>query len=220
MAETTDTRRRTIMAKTPLDKPVILIWLCTVAILPAWVGALAEGPAQAVNPLATWEVTEDDSAPDGNHVLALSSPNHKSRRTYNLCWTDGISFGDGEIGVLFKANTGVIDQGGGIIWRAVDKDNHYVCRANPLEDNLWLYHTVDGRRVSIQRADVKMTSGDWHEVRVVHAGNHIRCFYDGKLLIEVDDDTFTEAGGVGLWTKADAATSFDVFRVEKAGGDR
>ena len=34
-------------------------------------------------------------------------------------------------------------------------------------------------------------------------------------LLEFTDNTFTKAGGVGLWTKADAATSFDDFTVNK-----
>jgi hypothetical protein len=32
-------------------------------------------------------------------------------------------------------------------------------------------------------------------------------------LYEVEDATFTEAGRVGLWTKADSVTHFDDFEV-------
>jgi hypothetical protein len=38
--------------------------------------------------------------------------------------------------------------------------------------------------------------------------------FDGKKLFEVEDDTFTEAGRIGLWTKADSVTRFDDFRFE------
>jgi len=31
--------------------------------------------------------------------------------------------------------------------------------------------------------------------------------------LEVDDDTFPESGGVGLWTKADAVTWFRDFEI-------
>ncbi len=166
------------------------------------------------SPLATWEVTEDSTAPDGKKVLALSSPNHESRGTFNLCWTDTVSFLDGEISVKFKANTGVIDQGGGPIWRAKDNDNYYVCRANPLESNLRLYYVKDGGRTQLDSATTDIPSGQWHEVKIKHAGNHIECYLNEKKLLDVDDETFTEPGGVGLWTKADAATSFDEFEVE------
>ena len=36
---------------------------------------------------------------------------------------------------------------------------------------------------------------------------------DGKKAIEWDDDTFKEAGKVGLWTKADAQTNFDDLKI-------
>jgi len=33
--------------------------------------------------------------------------------------------------------------------------------------------------------------------------------YNGKQLFEVEDSTFSDAGKVGLWTKADSTTLFD-----------
>lgn len=40
-------------------------------------------------------------------------------------------------------------------------------------------------------------------------GERFAISYDGKLLFSLVDETFTEAGGVGLWTKADSVTRFD-----------
>ena len=54
-------------------------------------------------------------------------------------------------------------------------------------------------------------AGQWHTIRVTHKGNHIRCYLNGKLHLDVKDATFSEFGPVGLWTKADAVTSFDDF---------
>jgi hypothetical protein len=42
----------------------------------------------------------------------------------------------------------------------------------------------------------------------VHKGNKIQCYLNGKMLLEVTDDTFQQAGKIGLWTKADAQTYF------------
>ena len=36
---------------------------------------------------------------------------------------------------------------------------------------------------------------------------------NGEHLFDVEDETFSEAGKVGLWTKADASVSFDAFSV-------
>src|SRR4051812_45839781 len=45
-----------------------------------------------------------------------------------------------------QALSGKEDQAGGVIWRARDVNNYYVARANALEDNVTIYHTVNGRR--------------------------------------------------------------------------
>jgi hypothetical protein len=40
-------------------------------------------------------------------------------------------------------------------------------------------------------------------------GNHFRVRLHDTLLFEADDRTFTDAGKVGLWTKANSETYFD-----------
>jgi hypothetical protein len=82
---------------------------------------------------------------------------------------------------------------------------------NPLEDNFRLYKVVNGKRTQLDSSAVEAPSGKWHLIRVVHQGNRIQCYFGGKLHLDVRDDTFTETGKVGLWTKADAVTSFDDF---------
>ena len=44
-------------------------------------------------------------------------------------------------------------------------------------------------------------------------GNHIMCFIDDKKLLDVSDDEIKDAGLIGLWTKADASSSFDNIAV-------
>lgn len=158
-----------------------------------------------------WAVQEDAAAPSGNHVLALPKVERFNGDTFNLCWTDRISFRDGEIAVKVKANTGKIDQGGGPIWRVKDGDNYYIARWNPLEDNFRVYYVKDGRRVQLDSARVKADPAKWHTIKIDQRGDSIACYLDGEKLLEVNDKAFTESGGVGLWTKADAATSFDDF---------
>ena len=40
-------------------------------------------------------------------------------------------------------------------------------------------------------------------------GNRFRVIYGGQPVFEVEDATFSDAGKVGLWTKADSVTLFD-----------
>lgn len=182
------------------------------------IGQLPDGwKVEATNqkgPLATWKVFEDKTAPSGNKVLALTAPNHDFGGTFNLCWTNKINFENGEITVMFKANTGEEDEGGGVIWRAQDKGNYYISRYNPLENNFRIYYVKDEARKILASARIKLPAGKWYELKIIQNGKNITGYLNGNKLLEVDDETFTKPGGVGLWTKADAVTSFDNFEVK------
>jgi len=61
---------------------------------------------------------------------------------------------DGYVEVKFKAaRRGREDQAGGVVWRWKDGDNYYVARANALENNVSLYYTANGRRITIKYVD-------------------------------------------------------------------
>ena len=167
---------------------------------------------------AVWEVTGDATAPSARNMIAITA-NENHGQTYNLLIAEDTSYRDLDIGVMVQAGTGKEDQGGGPIWRVKDADNYYVARWNPLEDNFRVYFVKDGRRRQIGSADVKTDSGTWHEIEIEHEGYRIEASLDGKKMIEVVDSTFAEAGMVGLWTKADAATAFDDLEVEGADSD-
>jgi hypothetical protein len=46
-------------------------------------------------------------------------------------------------------------------------------------------------------------------LRVVAAGPLFAVYLNDKKLYDVEDRTYTEAGKVGVWTKADSVTQFD-----------
>lgn len=165
--------------------------------------------------MATWKVVEAADAPSKPNVLEIETKN--ANATYNLLLAEGTSFADLDISVKVKAKSGKDDQGGGLIWRAKNENNYYVCRMNPLETNFRVYKVVDGKRKQLQSAEVKTETAKWYTVRAVMTGNHIQCFLDGKKLLDVKDDEFKEAGMVGLWTKADASSYFDDLAVSKPG---
>jgi hypothetical protein len=133
---------------------------------------------------------------------------------FNLCVAQNTSYQDVDFSVAFKAVRGQKDQGGGLVWRYQDANNYYVCRMNPLEDNFRVYKVVDGKRTQLgTKEDLKVPVGEWHTLRVKQAGDRIECYLDGRKYLEVRDETFRKAGKVGLWTKADAQTYFDDFKV-------
>ena len=163
--------------------------------------------------LATWKVITDKTAPSGTKVLALTKINHFYPGTFNLCWTNNISFLNGEISLKFKSHTGKEDQGGGIMWRVKDKNNYYVVRFNPLEDNFRLYTVKRGIRRMLATAKVHLKAGKWHSMKIIHRGKRIKAYLNGKKLLDYKTNVFSKAGGVGVWTKSDAVTSFDDFTV-------
>jgi hypothetical protein len=158
---------------------------------------------------AVWAVEQDPSAPSGGGVLALVDPNGASGSTFNIAWTDQAPFQDGRIEVKVRAGEGREDKGGGPIWRVQDKDNYYIARWNPLENNARLYFVQNGSRKELASADVRASRDEWHTLAIEHQGERITGSFDGRPLWEVDDDTFPDAGGIGVWTKADAASRFD-----------
>lgn len=176
---------------------------------PGW---KAEGTNQR-GPVATWAVQADADAPSKPNVLVLTDAKEGAGGTFNLYWTDRVTFKDGVIEVKVKAGTGHVDQGGGPVWRVQDKNNYYIARWNPLEDNFRLYYVKDGDRKMLDSARVRADASKWHTVRIEHKGNEIRCYFDGEALLKDKDETLPAAGGVGLWTKADAVTAFDDLMV-------
>jgi len=164
------------------------------------------------NATGTWEVVADPTAPSKPNVLAQASSNH-SGSYFNVAVANEPSLKDVSLAVRSRAVAGREDQGGGLVWRYRDIGNYYIARQNNLEDNFRVYKVVDGRRIQLGSADVTAKTGTWHDMTIAMAGNHIQCFFDAKKYLDVTDDTFKEAGKIGLWTKADAQTHFDDFRV-------
>jgi hypothetical protein len=158
-----------------------------------------------------WKVVEDKDAPGG---LALAQTKTDKAATFNICVLEGTSYKDVDLTVSFKAMAGDVDQGGGPVWRFENGDNYYLARMNPLEDNFRLYKVVAGQRKQLATVDVAAEAGKWHTLRVVHKGNAIACYLNGKKYLEAKDDTFPGAGKIGVWSKADAQTRFAGFTIK------
>jgi hypothetical protein len=158
-----------------------------------------------------WTVERDEG---GGVVLKQSG-----KATFPLALKEGTNVRDGFVEVKFKPISGSEDRAGGIVWRAKDANNYYVVRANALEDNVVLYKTVNGVRSSLDLVGKKggygvktpVPANQWHTLRVEFEGSRFSVIFNGKPLFAVEDATFSDAGTVGLWTKADSVTVFDGF---------
>jgi hypothetical protein len=154
-----------------------------------------------------WSVEADATAPSPPNVLKQSG-----RGDFPWCVKRDVSFADGYVEVKFKPLSGKQDQAGGVVWRWKDGDNYYVARANALENNVSLYYTQNGKRITIKYVDAPVAGNAWHLLRVDFSGAHITVSLDGKRTIELEDSHIAGAGAVGVWTKADSVTAFDDFR--------
>src|SRR2546428_5989411 len=115
---------------------------------------------------AKWSVEQDSSAPSKPHVLKQSGVG-----TFPICIYESANLKDGFVEVKFKPVAGKEDQAGGVIWRVKDANNYYIARANALEDNVTIYHTIGGKRVAFKSINTKVKSGVWHTLHVDFEGN-------------------------------------------------
>ena len=163
-----------------------------------------------------WAVMKDDSSPNQGNVLAQTDSDPTGYR-FPVCVYDGLTAKDVDVSVKFKPVSGKGDQGAGIVWRYRDKDNYYIVRANALESNVVLYKVENGKRTDLPLVGKgrtygmkeKVPSGEWGTLHVVAKGNHFEVYHNGKKLYDVEDETFKQAGKIGLWTKADSVIYFD-----------
>lgn len=163
-----------------------------------------------------WEIINDN----GNKVLAqlsMENPNYH----FNEIVFDGFIAKNIILKVKMKGVDGKMDQGGGFVWRFIDKDNYYVVRANPLEDNIVLYKVENGKRSDLPLigkgrtygADVEALGNGWNNLKLKVENSLFTVYLNDKEIFQVKDETFKEEGKVGLWTKADAVSYFDEFEI-------
>jgi hypothetical protein len=129
--------------------------------------------------------------------------------TYALALLDAPFLRDVDLAVTMRPVGGTEDPGGGLVWRVRDENHYYLARWNPREENLRLYVVQDGVRRALVTKSVKVPDHTWHRLRVQARGPRIEVFFDEDRLVLVEDRTFSTAGRIGVWVKADALTQFD-----------
>jgi hypothetical protein len=170
-----------------------------------------------------WEVVRDETAAHPSMVLAQVSRDATAGRFPLAVW-DRAMIRNGEASVAFKAMDGNIDRAAGIVWRYQDPNNYYIVRANAKENNVVLYKVEGGVRLSIAPKGLpsraygvkhEIQSLKWNTLRVVFDESLFTVFLNDERLFDAEDQTFKEAGKVGLWTKADSVTYFADFSFVK-----
>jgi hypothetical protein len=163
-------------------------------------------------PAGEWKVITTPKALSPPNVFAQLRAKGAEHH-YNIVLIEDTHTADLDLSVSFLPISGKADMGGGLVWRAKDDRNYYLTRANPLEQNIRVYHVVKGIRKMIGDYNEIIDIKKWHRLHVVNQGCHIQIFYDEKPIFDLCDETFKE-GRIGLWTKSDAVTYFDDLRLQ------
>ena len=166
----------------------------------------------AVGKPGKWTIEQQKDAPSGGQALGQVD-NDDTNARYPLAVANEPVLKDARVSVKCKAVSGEVDQACGLVFRYKDENNYYVTRSNVLEDNVRLYYVKDGKRKQFATWDGKVPGKAWNELAAEAKGDTLRVFFNGKKVIEAKDTTFTDAGKVGLWTKADSVTYFDDLKV-------
>ena len=154
-------------------------------------------------------------------MLAQTSTDATAGR-FPLAILESAKVANGSISVKFKAMSGTVDQAAGLVWRYHDPNNYYIVRANALEENVVLYKVENGQRLALApKGSPSKTYGvrrhipkqSWNTLAVQFEANVFTVSFGGEKLFQVIDSTFSGAGKVGLWTKADSVTYFDDLQV-------
>jgi hypothetical protein len=155
-----------------------------------------------------------------NKYLAQTDAD-STRSRFPVAVLSDVNSADVDLSVRFKPVSGRVDQAAGLVWRYRDQDNYYIVRANALENNVVLYKVEGGKRTDLPLKGEGRTygkksnvpAGQWSTLRVIANDRLFEVYFNGTKLYEVEDTTFTRAGKVGVWTKADSVTLFDDLTV-------
>jgi hypothetical protein len=169
-----------------------------------------------------WKATEwGIRVVEGNRVLGhFGFWDEDPDGVFPVCWVEGAEARDLTLTVRLLPVSpppgirGAVHDGAGIVLRFKDPDNYYLLRAVPHETRVRLYKVVGGKRDTLAGRDLEVATGQWHELKLRAAGSRFTAYFDGRELFAHEDNTFTEAGAFGLWSKPNNVTYFDDLRAE------
>jgi hypothetical protein len=158
---------------------------------------------------------------EGTNKYLAQLDKDSTRSRFPIAVRADVHAADVDLSVRFKPISGRVDRAAGLVWGYQNEDDYYIVRANALENNVVLYKVQKGTRTDLPLKgegrtygkNVQVPSGQWSTLRVVATGPRFEVYFNGTKLYEVEDTTFTQAGRVGVWTKADSVTYFDDLAV-------
>jgi len=170
-----------------------------------------------------WVVTQAMAEGGIRRVLAQTSQVPDLGRMPH-CLLKNYAGADVEIVVLIRPVSGDRAQAGGLVWRALDKQNYYALMLDAKNDQAAVYRVERGRPAPLPIAGedrkyahrIRIERDRWYQLRVRVTGARFEIFLDNAKRFEVQDGALRGAGAVGLATLADSVVQFDAFNVARA----
>lgn len=159
-----------------------------------------------------WIVINDPSASSGTMVLAQLDPDPTPDRVL-IAIENPMSIRDVHLSVRCRIVSGSFDQTCGLVARYRDPKNYFVTRASARDNAISLSIVQEGQLQELARWQGQVTATVWHSYRFEVRGLHLEVFWDGEQVIDYRG-AFTDAGRVGVETKADSIAYFDDLRAE------
>jgi hypothetical protein len=152
---------------------------------------------------------------DGDNQVLAQVDRDKTPRRFAMALVKNATYRDVKISVKAKPVAGEIERVAGLVWRYQDADHYYVARWNV--DSVRVDRVVNGERQLLTPRELPITlpAKTWHTLTVEHRGEHIKVFLGPQQVFEGRDPTYTKAGRIGVWIKADSLTYFDDLTAEE-----
>jgi hypothetical protein len=158
-----------------------------------------------------WEAIADKTA-IGGWALAETTGDSTDLH-FPMCIAPQISVLDVDATLRFKPVAGARDRAGGVVLRTLNATDYYVVVASARDGTIRLYRMQGGRRSLLASKEIPVTSGEWHNLRVVLTGDRFEISLDGKPVLAASDRSLMLPGAVGVWSQSDSVIYFDQLLV-------
>ena len=125
-------------------------------------------------------------------------------------------FTGGTVRIRFKLIDGTDDHTAGLVFGHRDGSYHYV-RYNTKDGNVALWRMDGPKRTVIKHGEhhEQLAKNEWHELVLTVDGRSVRAHITGRPHVVEHQLDAPVSGGLGVWTKPDAASAFSGLRVER-----
>ncbi|MBI4871739.1 MAG: hypothetical protein HY814_09235 [Candidatus Riflebacteria bacterium] len=163
-----------------------------------------------------WRIQGEKGAPSGSKVLMQLDLDPAPGRNLFALVRD-LTFRDVTLSVQCKAVSGQTARAAGLVLRYQDERGYYRAWVDALEGMVRLDVLRAGKRRLLAEQQVEVAQGTWSQLRVDAHATDFDVFWNGKHLLECQDETLTYSGQIGLWTKDDSVFAFDDVSADPTG---